>query len=177
MDWTFAAYGAATLAVLAFAWFATPHADRKQATWFAWIMVAQWALGRLALVFLGFPAGALISPPMDALTLLFVTAVWTRGGAEHPIRAGLWMVTLGFTFLTQLILHAWFWGTVSRTAEQDYGYMLALNILFAMQLAIICWPGAKHVGCSLAVSAGRRLSVVGRSRVPARAAPRREDAP
>lgn len=174
MDLTFAWFGLLAFGAVLFAQRAPAEPDRHTASCFATMLFGQWAVSNIAMAFAGSPWSAVIYPPMDLFAVLFITFMWLRAGERRPGRNRLWMVALGMTFMTQLGLHALYWGSLSFTDDQAYGYALALNIIFAMQLAIVSWPGVRNVGSSFAVRRGDLLSGLGLRRLSGRASSRRD---
>lgn len=94
------------------------------------LLLCTWAASNLLTILGGVKVAAAVYPIMDLAGLALAEVLRWR-------RQAVWKAVVAVAFLAQLILHCIFW-----TAETaPYAYVLALNLLFALQLAAVGWCG------------------------------------
>lgn len=89
---------------------------------------------------------------------LFLTPPWSM--AFYPLQDALcaalcfgayrmsrerWKLLLGLCFVVQCGIHAWFWSAGDDSVHALRGYILANNVFYAAELAVIFATGGGHV--------------------------------
>lgn len=122
--------------------FAARRAEPK-ALRMALVLAAGWALCIWLHAEIG-PSFRRIYPVLDFIGALFcaLLIVEERGRLDLR-RASPWLVLVLSAIVTQSMLHVAYPTHLSREAR--YPYLVALNVLYAVQLIGVMWPGAGHV--------------------------------
>lgn len=106
-----------------------------------------------AMLAIGWAVAVVVSPyiegPKDLLIYAALDVIFGVAVVHMLIdRPAVWKVALAFCFLTQLLTHAIFM-TISFgrgfNAERLYRYQLAINIVLAVEIACVSFPGAWDV--------------------------------
>jgi hypothetical protein len=141
-------FGAACVALLSLC-YATSR-QRSDTVMLAWALIAAWGFSKIVAGALGWTFARSLYPFTDCIGGLL--AVWSF--TERPAR---WKVALALVFLTKAGLDVIF---VSLTGS--YPYLLALNILFGMEIICVAFPGGTALARRAREHLFRRL---GRSRL------------
>lgn len=129
-----ALWGTATVAPLALNILTKRSAD---AVGLSLMIVMIWLLGRVFWMLYTPPEAMQWYPVIDAVAGAFVFQAWLR----RPV---FWKVALTALFVAQCVLHAAFW--MSWPADGSLlSYLVANNLLFALQLLCVSAPGGFHV--------------------------------
>lgn len=166
MDLTFLWFGVASAAVTSFSFAASPRGWKGPCSLMAVVLFIQWGVSNWLQAGLGEPLAYLGYPPLDALgmtALVYLAQRELRLGLRYP---PVWMMALAATYMIQLACHVVYLAQPAQSMEATYAYLLALNILFAMQIVLVAIPGAANVARNLGSRFGRFLHGLGRRRVP-----------
>lgn len=116
----------------------TPFSShRLSAAICAAMLVAGWVVAVLVSPNVRQPADLILYPAMDVVCGVIVAHMWVE-------RPAIWKLALAFCFLTQSLTHVIFmivsfgWGF---NAERLYRYQLAINIVLAIEIACVSFPG------------------------------------
>lgn len=117
------------------------------------MLLALWAFSKVSIITIGYWPTAAVGPVINTGAVIICMLSWVA-------RPRWWKLALGLLLEAKAVLHAVFWAVQEPSYEQTYGYILALNVIFAFELACVSTPGAGVV----ARMVGDRLSHRGRDR-------------
>lgn len=110
------------------------HHDRATVSLGAMLLLL-WAFSKLSIVSFGYWPTVAAGPVINMLAVFICMVSWWR---EH--RA--WKLILALLMELKAVIHAVFWAAPDPTYSQTYGYILTLNVIFALELACVSMPGA-----------------------------------
>ena len=132
-------YGIACAAVMVLTLATLRRHQDHAAVWLGALMLALWGLSKVSIVIAGYWPTASIGPLVNAVAVVLCMLTWVR-------RPAMWKLTLALLLEAKAAVHAYFWTLHLPAYEQVYGYALALNVIFALQLLCVATPGAIALG-------------------------------
>lgn len=110
------------------------------------VLLLTWCFGRVTSALYSPPESMALYPLVDAMCAITAFAAWRTRPAP-------WKFILGSLFVLQCALHFAFWIAWPMSGSL-YRYVVANNILFALELVIVSVPGGRDV---VARAAGGRV--------------------
>lgn len=127
---------------------ATMRKHRDMATlWLGGMLLALWFFSKLAVIVFGYWPAVGMGPIINMGAVVACMVSWFYGHRW-------WKLILALLMEVKALIHAEFWTVSDPTYAHAYGYILALNVIFALELACVAMPGIGAVGSMV----GNRLS-------------------
>jgi hypothetical protein len=120
---------------------------RPHATILSFLLLCSWGATKIVALYAGWTVAHLLYPFSHLVMIGVVMALWW----ERPRP---WKLGMVFALLTSLFIDFGYWAISERTRENLWNYVLALNILFAIEIMCVSIAGGEVVGRAV----GNRLS-------------------
>lgn len=99
------------------------------------LLLALWAFSKVSIVTVGYWPTAAAGPLVNTVAVVLCMLSWVA-------RPRHWKLALSLLMEAKAVIHAVFWSAADPTYLQTYGYILSLNVIFALELLCVSFPGA-----------------------------------